>query len=255
VSAEYSLIGFNEGSGLAPAVDHPDANGNLIGGVTVDTIIINPKLSLTGAPVPLAGSPVINAGKPSVHVGLGGLSEFDARRAPFARVTGGRIDMGAYEFQPSAGAFNGDFNGDQRIDGADFLRWQRGVGSTAGGQASGDATGNGVVDGSDLAVWRSRLPPRVEVDAAAEIIPAMAALAISPISDSRESAMADALFAELELSQSVVSLGSKQKGGYRPAVNEQRFGMTSPQADSAIAAEHVEQNQDFDSLDVAFDGI
>jgi hypothetical protein len=49
----------------------------------------------------------------------------------------------------------GDFDGDNDIDGADFLRWQRGLGTTSGATpAQGDANGDGDVDGADLTVWR-----------------------------------------------------------------------------------------------------
>lgn len=49
----------------------------------------------------------------------------------------------------------GDFDGDSDVDGADFLRWQRGLGMTSGATpAQGDANGDGKVDGADLTVWR-----------------------------------------------------------------------------------------------------
>jgi endonuclease I len=50
------------------------------------------------------------------------------------------------------GTENGDFNGDEVVDGADFLAWQRGVGGTSS-LASGDANADGVVDAADLAIW------------------------------------------------------------------------------------------------------
>ncbi|MBA4107628.1 MAG: hypothetical protein C0485_17985 [Pirellula sp.] len=51
-----------------------------------------------------------------------------------------------------AGVENGDFNGDEIVDGADFLAWQRGVGGEAS-LANGDANADGVVDADDLAIW------------------------------------------------------------------------------------------------------
>jgi hypothetical protein len=48
-----------------------------------------------------------------------------------------------------------DFDGDGDIDGADFLTWQRGVG-TAGTQAQGNADGQGLIDGADLAIWEAQ---------------------------------------------------------------------------------------------------
>ncbi len=56
---------------------------------------------------------------------------------------------------PPTWASCGDFNLDGRIDGLDFLAWQRGY--HAGTQESveqGDANGDGVVDGSDFLIWQ-----------------------------------------------------------------------------------------------------
>lgn len=50
-----------------------------------------------------------------------------------------------------------DFNGDLKIDGADWLIWQRNQGGPAGATvAQGDANDDGVVDADDLAVWRTQ---------------------------------------------------------------------------------------------------
>ena len=48
-----------------------------------------------------------------------------------------------------------DFNSDGSADGADFLIWQRGLGTTGAVRAQGDADGNGVVDAFDLSLWSS----------------------------------------------------------------------------------------------------
>ncbi len=104
----------------------------------------------------LPGSPALNAGDPTLVQGQAGLPEFDQRGAPFARVVGGRIDIGAYESQPAGGSLHADFDGDSDIDGRDFLIWQRGFGI---GQVAllsdGDATGNQAVDENDLGVWQA----------------------------------------------------------------------------------------------------
>jgi hypothetical protein len=51
----------------------------------------------------------------------------------------------------------GDFDGDSDVDGSDFLRWQRGVGTAAlmGTASAGDADGDRDVDGADLVFWRA----------------------------------------------------------------------------------------------------
>jgi hypothetical protein len=46
----------------------------------------------------------------------------------------------------------GDFDQDGDVDGADFLVWQRTLGSAA---RAADADGNGLVEAADLKVWRN----------------------------------------------------------------------------------------------------
>jgi hypothetical protein len=52
---------------------------------------------------------------------------------------------------------NADFNGDNIVDGADFLIWQRGFGLTGQpNKSTGDANGDGNVNGLDLDQWKSK---------------------------------------------------------------------------------------------------
>ena len=46
----------------------------------------------------------------------------------------------------------GDFNGDNAVDGNDFLAWQRSLGYTTNLAADGSL--NGTIDGDDLAIWK-----------------------------------------------------------------------------------------------------
>ncbi len=49
---------------------------------------------------------------------------------------------------------NGDFDLDRDVDGADFLAWQRGAGTVAGGLYNqGDADLNGAINQVDLSIW------------------------------------------------------------------------------------------------------
>jgi hypothetical protein len=48
-----------------------------------------------------------------------------------------------------------DFNQDQRVDGRDFLAWQRNWGAGAGAtQAQGNANGDSSINGADLGLWK-----------------------------------------------------------------------------------------------------
>ncbi|HEX6962194.1 MAG TPA: hypothetical protein VF175_10030, partial [Lacipirellula sp.] len=48
-----------------------------------------------------------------------------------------------------------DFDGDGDVDGADFLTWQRNLG-TSGTQMQGNADGQGAIDAADLAIWKAQ---------------------------------------------------------------------------------------------------
>jgi hypothetical protein len=159
INARYSLIGSNSSSGLAPApVGMPDANGNLIGGPLSSGGPIDPRLgplAANGGPTLthalLAGSPAINAGDPAATAGVGGVPQFDQRGAPFTRVHGGRIDIGAFEAQPNP--LSGDYNYSGVVDTADVIVWRKTLGSTTDLRADGN--GDGIVNDADWQVWRA----------------------------------------------------------------------------------------------------
>jgi hypothetical protein len=54
------------------------------------------------------------------------------------------------------GALAGDFNNDSRVDGDDFLVWQRQLGANVTPGSGADGSNNGVVDAADLTVWRGQ---------------------------------------------------------------------------------------------------
>ncbi|MBX3435332.1 MAG: hypothetical protein KF847_18610 [Pirellulales bacterium] len=66
----------------------------------------------------------------------------------------GDVVQGVVEYVAGP-AVTADFNSDGRVDGTDFLAWQRGFG-TGTALAQGDADGNGVVNGADLTVWKTQ---------------------------------------------------------------------------------------------------
>jgi hypothetical protein len=63
----------------------------------------------------LAGSPAIGTGNAAAMAGVGDVPLFDQRGAPYGRVVGSRIDIGAFEFR-----LPGDFNGDGIVNALDI---------------------------------------------------------------------------------------------------------------------------------------
>jgi hypothetical protein len=57
----------------------------------------------------------------------------------------------------AAAAPDGDFNGDGRVDSADYDVWKTHFGSTT--QLAADANGNGIVDAADYTIWRDHFVP------------------------------------------------------------------------------------------------
>ena len=106
--ATFSLVGSSGQSGLtASPPESTDANGNLIGAGSGAAInpLLGPLADNGGATwthALLAGSPAINAGDASAVAGVGDVPSNDQRGAPFVRVFGGRIDIGAVEQQDFA---------------------------------------------------------------------------------------------------------------------------------------------------------
>lgn len=169
LTLKHSVVGDKADNALSEApVGTPDANGNLIGGPLYGTIdpLLAPLADNGGPALPggarllthalLPSSPAIDAGDPTLVPGEGGTPAFDQRGAPYARLAGQRVDLGAIERQEVGMALGADFNFDGVVDGSDFLAWQRGFGAAPGSFPAGDATEDGVVDGADLGVWQDR---------------------------------------------------------------------------------------------------
>jgi predicted outer membrane repeat protein len=151
----FSLIGTNNNSGLtATPIGSSDSNGNLIGS---HNYYLDPHFGLFGynggvtqTYALLPDSPAINAGDPAAMAGVNGTPANDQRGAPFTRVYGGRIDMGAVESQPNP--LPGDFNLNGVVDLADYSLWSNALIKF---DPRADANGDGRVNDVDLAVWRA----------------------------------------------------------------------------------------------------
>jgi predicted outer membrane repeat protein len=164
VTAQYSLVGNNQGSGLGAApVGAPDINGNFIG--TPETPIdpgLGP-LSHNGGPTMtralLPGSPARDAGDPTA---TSETPDFDQRGSPFPRIAGGRIDMGAFEVQSIGDmCFDGTLDYDD-IEGLvlglrDAMAYEARYGVPP--SANGDTDGDGAFDFDDITGFVALLGP------------------------------------------------------------------------------------------------
>ena len=112
----------------------------------------------------LPGSPAIDAGDPGAVAGVGGVPQFDQRGGPYSRVSGGRIDIGAFESQVLPPAAFGDYNGDGFVGTADYTVWRNTLGSTSDLRADGN--GDGVVNSLDYALWKTNFGETVPLPAA-----------------------------------------------------------------------------------------
>jgi hypothetical protein len=165
----FTLVGDKSGTSLAEApVGAPDIVGNLIGGPVHG--VIDPlfaPLAYNGGPTlfdgskmltqaPLSGSPAIGAGDPLAVVGTN-VPHFvpasDQRGAPFTRIFGGRIDMGAVEVEP-AGFLVGDYNRNGIVDAADYTVWRDSYGQV-GPNLAADSDGDQLIGQFDYNNWVS----------------------------------------------------------------------------------------------------
>ena len=111
----------------------------------------------------MPGSPAIDAGHPAIVAGEANVPLYDQRGAPFTRVYGGRIDIGAFESQPLPAAFYGDYNGNGIVDAADYSVWRDTLGSTTDLRADGN--GDGVVNSEDYSFWKSHFGEMLQQEA------------------------------------------------------------------------------------------
>jgi hypothetical protein len=139
--------------------------------------MLNPSAALIGE-VKTLGSTTL---APSASFDLGTIfNPASARNLSFEFLQAGELvaTVGAVVYEAAGDA---DFDNDGDVDGNDFLRWQRGVGTNSGAtNAQGDANGDGAVNGADLALWRSRFGMS-SAQAAVAAVPEPASLALAAL--------------------------------------------------------------------------
>lgn len=112
---------------------------------------------------------------------IGGAQDLSFRFLLTSDVAG---DGFAGEVRYAAAGLSGDYNGDARVDGADFLLWQRSYNASVAPGTGADGSGNGTVDAADLTLWKSNYGTTsggATVAAAAVPEPASVALGMAAI--------------------------------------------------------------------------
>ena len=146
LTVNYSLVG----TGVLP-------NGGIGTNIQDDDPGLGPLADNGGATLThalLTGSPAIDAGDPDFT----SPPEFDQRGTPFARVVDGDndelavVDIGAFELQTESPGLVGDYNGNGKVDAADYNVWRDAFGSSDDLRADGN--GNGIIDAADYNLWR-----------------------------------------------------------------------------------------------------
>jgi hypothetical protein len=100
------------------------------------------------APLTINGGATFDLG---TAFNVGGVQDLSFRFLLTSDVAGNGF---AGEVRYAAGV-SGDYNGDARVDGADFLLWQRSYNASVTPGTGADGSGNGLVDAADLALWKS----------------------------------------------------------------------------------------------------
>jgi hypothetical protein len=112
------------------------------------------EFSPSGSTALPGGGTVLNLG--NVLDVAGGLPAASDLGFKFKLSTGQTMDgIIAFGSLPVVTPPGGDYNGDGRADGADFLAWQRAFGSSVTPGSGADGSGNGVVDAADLTIWKN----------------------------------------------------------------------------------------------------
>ncbi len=84
---------------------------------------------------------------------------FSAAGVYVLRLTGNDTDQSASDDVTITVKLAGDFNGDGKVNGQDFLIWQAHYPTTSGATTDiGDANGDGKVNGQDFLIWQAHYP-------------------------------------------------------------------------------------------------
>jgi hypothetical protein len=183
----YDLGAWGHGFNQALMAHDDEFVGQEGGGVrfTMDDLLAN-DVDLDGDPLVVVGEQVIGAPQNGTLIYV---EDFDGEITAVYTPNPGFTGVDALTYAATDGEFTsvatitftvlpalaGDFDVDGDADGADFLAWQRGLGTTTGATRSqGDANADGAVDGVDLDAWRQHFGQTLPAVAAIEPVLAAA---------------------------------------------------------------------------------
>jgi hypothetical protein len=163
-----SLVVNNSGSVDSNLYGAYTGSFDFIGSLTLGPLQNNGGPTFTQA-LP-AGSPAIDAGNPGAVPGVAGIPTNDQRGAPYTRRYNGRIDIGAFEYQPtSLPALPGDYNHNNVVDAADYVLWRSTLGTSVTSYSGADGNGDGTINQNDYGVWRAHFGQTAGAGTAASV--------------------------------------------------------------------------------------
>ena len=254
-SLGFNVIGTGNPVGLGVFTQTGDKTG--ITNPLLGPLAFNGGLTETHAL--LAGSAAINSGNAAFNPG--GFSPAlttDQRGAGFARVQAGRIDVGAFE--SSFSPFSADFDVDGRVDGADFLRWQRNVGVNGNAtKGQGDANLDLKVDSTDLGILKSQFGASTsEAAVAPSVVSGGAELAAAVVADfSATAASSKRASAASHDAVSVASAGAPDNSSRRQShrsAPQRRAAFDAAHGQSQTARRWTDAVRDVEKTKFAADG-
>jgi hypothetical protein len=147
------------------------------------------------------------------------------------------IDAGARVLRVRfAPAGNGDFNGDAKVDAADYVVWRKTLGTTGVPAYSGaDGDGDGAIDQGDLAVWKANFGDTLGVGSGATSGSSTSSIAAPPSSPAPGSTAALASLAAAEVPL-LVSASRATMAKPHQDVSKQTFDTSLLARDRALAA-------------------
>jgi hypothetical protein len=133
---------------------------------------------------PLDDSPALDSGHPDAVAG-DDVPLYDQRGTGHHRIRhgdaipGARIDIGAMERQSAGQELPGDYNGDHRVNAADYTVWRNTFGDDVDEFEGADGDGSGEIDAGDFIVWKENYGEEL-MEAASISPPVLGALSATP---------------------------------------------------------------------------